>query len=35
MSSVESLELASDYMFQQDNDPKYTAISTNKWLSEN
>ena len=35
MSSVESLELFSDYIFQQDNDPKHTAKSTKKWLSEN
>ena len=34
MSSVESLELPSDYIFQQNNDPKYSAKST-KWLSEN
>ena len=34
MSSVESLELPSDYIFLQDNDPKHTAKST-KWLSEN
>ena len=35
MSSVESVELPSDYIFQQDNDPKRTAKSTKKWLSEN
>ena len=35
MSSVESLELPSDYIFQQDNDPKQLAKSTKKWLSEN
>ena len=35
MSSVESLELPSDYIFQQDNDPKNTAKSTKKWMSEN
>ena len=35
MSSVENLELPSDYIFQQDNDPKYTAKSTKKSLSEN
>ena len=35
ISSVESLELPSDYIFQQDNDPKHTAKSTKKWLSEN
>ena len=35
MSSVESLELPSDYIFQQDNDPKHTAKSTKQWLSEN
>ena len=35
MSSVESFELPSDYIFQHDNDPKYKAKSTKKWLSEN
>ncbi len=35
MSYVESLELHSDYIFPQDNDPKHTAKSTKKWLSEN
>ena len=35
MSSVESLELPSDYIFQQDKDPKHTAKSTKKWFSEN
>ena len=35
MSSVESLELPSDYIFQQDNDAKHAAKSTKKWLSEN
>ena len=35
MSSVESLELPSDYIFQQDNDSKDTAKSTKKWLSQN
>ena len=35
MSSVESLELPYDYIFQQDNDPRHTAKSTKKWLSEN
>ena len=35
MFSVESLELPSDYIFQQDNDPKHTTKSTKKWLSEN
>ena len=35
MSSVESLELPSDYIFQQDNDPKHIAKSTKKCLSEN
>ena len=35
MSFIESLELPSDYIFQQDNDPKNTAKSTKKWLSEN
>ena len=35
MSSVESLELPSDYIFLKDNDPKHTAKSLKKWLSEN
>ena len=35
MSSVEILELPSDYIFQRENDPKYTAKSMKKWLSEN
>ena len=35
MSSVESLQLPSDYMFQQYNDHKYTAKSSKKCLSEN
>ena len=35
MSSVESLERPADYIFSQDNDPKHTAKSTKKWLSEN
>ena len=35
MSSVESLELPSDYIFQQDNDPKHIAKSTKKLSSEN
>ena len=35
MSSVESLQQLSDYIFLQDNDPKHTAKSTKKWLSEN
>ena len=35
MSSVESLERHSDYIFLYDNDPKHTAKSMNKWLSEN
>ena len=35
LSSVESFELPSDYIFQQDNDPKHTAKSMKKWLSEN
>ena len=30
MSSVDSLELPSDYIFQQNNDPKHTAKSTKK-----
>ena len=33
ISSVESLELPSDYIFQQDNYAKYTVKSTKKWLS--
>ena len=35
MSSVESLEPPSDYIFLQDNDPKHIAKSTKQWLSEN
>ena len=35
ISSVENLELPSDYIFQQDNDPKHTGKSMKKWLSEN
>ena len=35
MSSVECLELTSDYIFQQDNDPMHTAKSTEKCMSEN
>ena len=35
MFSIESLELPSDYIFQQDNDPKHITKSTKKWLSEN
>ena len=35
MPSVESFELPSDYIFQQDNDPKNTAKSIKKQLSEN
>ena len=35
MSSVENLELPSDYIFQQDNDPKHTAKSKKKLLFEN
>ena len=34
-SSVEGLELPSDYIFQQDNDSKRTAKFTKKWLSKN
>ena len=30
-----SLELPSDYIFWQDNDPKHTTKSMKKWLSEN
>ena len=32
---VEILELPSDYIFQQDEDPKHTAKRTKKWSSEN
>ena len=35
MSSLVSLELLSDYIFQQGRDPKHTAKSTKKWLYEN
>ena len=35
MSSFESLEFPSDYIFQQDNDQKHRAKSKKKWLSEN
>ena len=35
MPSVESLELTSENIFQQDIDPKHTDKSTKKWLSEN
>ena len=35
MFSAESLELLSDYIFQQDNDPKNTVKYPKKWLSEN
>ena len=35
MPSVGSLELPSDYFFQQDSDPKHTAKSTKNWLFEN
>ena len=35
MSSVESLDLPSDLVFPQDNNPKHTAKSTKKWFSEN
>ena len=35
MSSVESLEQPPDFIFQRDNDPKLTAKSTKKWLTEN
>ena len=34
-SCQKSFELPSDYIFQHDNDPKHTAKSTKKWLSEN
>ena len=33
--SWKSFQLPSDYIFQQDNDPKHTAKSMKKWLSEN
>ena len=32
ISSVESLEPPSDYIFLQDNDPKHTTKSTKKWF---
>ena len=35
MSSIESLDLSSDYIFQYDNYLKHTAKSTKMWLSEN
>ena len=35
MSSAESHELPSDYIFQQENNPKRTVKSTKKWLSDN
>ena len=35
MSSVESLELPSEYIFQPNNDLRHTDISRKKWLSEN
>ena len=35
MSSVESVELPSDYILLQDNDLKHTAKYTKEWLSEN
>ena len=35
MSSLESFELPSDDIFQQDNDPNHSAKSTKMWLSEN
>ena len=35
MTSVENLELPPDWIFQQDNDPMYTAKFTKKWLAEN
>ena len=35
MSSIDSLDLPSGYIFQQDNDSKHTTKSTKKWLSEN
>ena len=34
MSSVESLLLSSDFLFQQDYDPKVISKFTEKWLSE-
>ena len=34
MSSVESLELPSGHIFQQDNDLKHIAKSTKTWLSK-
>ena len=35
ISSVESLKLRSDYIFQSDNDPKHTTKSTKTWMSVN
>ena len=35
MISVEDLELPSDWIFLQDNNPKDTAKCTKKWLAEN
>ena len=35
MSSIESLELASGYIFKQDSDPRHTTKSRKKGLSEN
>ena len=35
MSLAESFEQPSDYIFQQENDPKHTVKSTKKWLFEN
>ena len=34
MSSIESLELPSDDIFLQDNDPKNTAKFSKKWLEQ-
>lgn len=35
LSSARQLNMEADFVFQQDNDPKHTAKSVKKWLSEN
>lgn len=35
MSSADKLGLESDFVFQQDNDPKHTARSVQQWMTEN
>lgn len=35
LGSARQLNIESDFVFQQDNDPKHTAKSVKKWLSEN